>query len=68
MMKFDNQDRDYQMPRASPITQRDEYGYTEEENLRMMDDVASKYIRIPKVVDSRITRYSGRDRACKTFI
>ncbi len=43
MMSFNNnQSRVYQMPGAFPDAEKDEFGYTEEDYLGMMDDVASK--------------------------
>ena len=43
------------MPSAFSSMERDEFGYTEDDYVRMMDDVASEYNRSSHVVGSRMT-------------
>lgn len=63
VMAFNNQN---QMPGAFPGAERDGFGYTQDNNVRMTDDLASKYDRLLDFVDSRVTSIAtmvdGHDR------
>lgn len=57
-MAFNGQTRHYEMPGAFLGAERDEFGYTEGDYVRMMDDVAGKYSELRELVDSKLTKCS----------
>lgn len=57
-MAFSNRSRHYHIAGEFSGAERDEFGYTKDDYVRMMDDVASKYVRLLDIVDSSITKYS----------
>ena len=54
-MAFNYQPQQFQMPGAFPDADRDEYGYTEDDYVQMMDEYAGEYHGLPEVLDSGIT-------------
>lgn len=56
-MAFNNQPGQPGMPGNFSNVERDEYGYTEEEYVQMMDDVSSKYKKPPDMVGSTVIGY-----------
>ena len=56
-MAFNSQPRQPRGPGTFSNVERDEYGYTEEDYVQMMDDVTSKYKKPPDMVGSTVIGY-----------
>ena len=51
-------DKESKKASATSADERDEFGCTEDDYLGMMNDMSSKYRRLPDLVDGRVTVHS----------